>query len=174
MKPLQSVAMGLVIVVLVARFGGYDALADPVGWLLVLWGVRRLPDRAPLLALAVAALVVACVVWLPATQDLLERSDPSLRWAINLPQVLFCVVLCRQLAQLAAAAGDRHARAWLRTTMLSNVALALAPVLVFAAAADDLMDSVHAAAGVVVLLLIVLLFAYASRQWVRPPRRPTA
>ena len=42
MKPLQSVAMGLVIVVLVARYGEYDALADPLGWLLVLWGVRRM------------------------------------------------------------------------------------------------------------------------------------
>ena len=87
MKPLQSVAMGLVIVVLVARFDGYDALADPVGWLLVIWGVRRLADRATLLALALTALLVAGVVCLPATQDLLDRNDPSLRWAVNLPQV---------------------------------------------------------------------------------------
>ena len=165
MKPLQSVAMGLVIVVLVARFDGYDALADPVGWLLVLWGVRRLPDRTPLLLLATGALLVACAVWVPATQELLDRSDPSLRWAINVPQVLFCVVLCRQLAQLAGAAGDQRARAWLRTAVLFNVVLALAPVLVFAAAADHLMGSVYAAAGVVVLLMIVLLFVCANRGW---------
>ncbi len=37
MRPLGPVARGLLIVVLVARFGGYDALADPLGWLLVLW-----------------------------------------------------------------------------------------------------------------------------------------
>lgn len=165
MKPLQSVAMGLVIVVLVARFGGYDALADPVGWLLVLWGVRRLPDHASVLTLAISALLVACAVWVPATQELLDRSDPSLRWAINVPQVLFCVVLCRQLARLAGAAGDQRARAWLRTAMLFNVVLALAPVLVFAASADDLLESVYAAAGGVVLLMIVLLFAYADRRW---------
>ena len=42
MMPLQSIAMGLVIVVLVARLdSGHDALADPVGWLLVVWGVCR-------------------------------------------------------------------------------------------------------------------------------------
>lgn len=167
MKPLQSVAMGLLIVVLVARFGGYDALPDPVGWLLVLWGVRRTADRTALLTLATAALLVACAVWFPATQELLDRSDPSLRWAINLPQVLFCVVLCRQLAGLAGAASDTGARAWLRTAMLLNGGLAIAPVLVFAASADDLMPSVHAAAGVVVLLLIVLLFACARRPWAR-------
>lgn len=165
MKPLQSVAMGLVIVVLVARFDGYDALPDPLGWLLVIWGVRRMADRSTLLTLALGALLVAGVVWFPATQDLLDRSDPSLRWAINLPQALFCVLLCRQLADLAGDAGDPRARAWLRTTMLLSVVLAVAPVLVFAASADDVMTSVHAAAAGVVLLLIVLLFAHAGRPW---------
>ncbi|WP_165807098.1 hypothetical protein [Nocardioides currus] len=165
MRPLQSVAIGLVVVVLVARFGAYDALADPVGWLLVLAGVRRLPDRSTLLALAAAALVVACVVWFPATQDWLDRSDPSLRWAVNLPQVLFCVALCHRLSELAGDAGDGRARAWLRTTMLLNVLLALAPVVVFAASADDLLDAVYAAAGAVVVLLIVLLFVHAGRPW---------
>lgn len=165
MKPLQSVAMGLVIVVLVARFGGYDALADPLGWLLVLWGVRRMADHTLMLGLATGALLVACVVWIPSTQDLLDRSDPSLRWAINLPQVLFCVVLCRQLAQLAGAASDQRARAWLRTTLLFNAVLAIAPVLVFAADSDDGLGSIYAAAAAVVLLLIVLLFSYARRPW---------
>lgn len=165
MKPLQSIAMGLVIVVLVARIGGYDALPDPVGWLLVIWGVRRTADSSALLALSLGALLVAGVVWFPATQDFLDRSDPSLRWAVNLPQVLFCILLCRQLADLAGAARDQRARAWLRTAMLLNVVLAVAPVLVFAASADDLMTSVHAAAAGVVLLLIVLLFAHARRPW---------
>ena len=165
MRPLQSMAMGLVIVVLVARFGAYDALPDPIGWLLVIWGVRRMADNSALLTLALGALLVAGVVWFPGTQDLLDRSDPSLRWAVNLPQVLFCVVLCRQLAGLAGGGGDQRARAWLRTTMLLNVVLAAAPVLVFAASADDLMASVHAAAAGVLLLLIVLLFAHARRPW---------
>lgn len=157
--------MGLVIVVLVAKFAGYDALADPIGWLLVIWGVRRMADHSTVLALAVGALLVACVVWFPAVQDLLDDSDPSLRWAVNLPQVLFCVMLCRQLAELAGAASDQRARAWLRTTMVLNGVLAVAPVLVFAADADDLMASVYAAAGAVVLLQIVLLFIYANRPW---------
>jgi hypothetical protein len=157
--------MGLVIVVLAAKYAGYDAFADPLGWLLVLWGVRRLADHATLLTLALGALLVACVVWFPATQELLDRSDPSLRWAINLPQVLFCAALCRHLAALAGDAGDQRARAWLRTTLLFNVVLAVAPVLVFAASADDLLGTVYAAAAAVVLLLIVLLFAYADRPW---------
>lgn len=165
MKPLAAVAMGLVIVVLVADQGGYDLLADPVGWLLVVLGVRRLPDPTTLLALAVAAGVVACALWLPATQDLLERSDPSLQWAVNLPQVVFCVALCHRLAGLATAAGDARAAAWLRTAMVLNVLLALAPVVVFAAGAEDLLSGLYAAAGAVLVLLIVLLFGLSGRSW---------
>jgi hypothetical protein len=44
--PLQKVAMGLVIVLVDAFFGGYDAVPDPVGWAMVLAGV--LPLRARL------------------------------------------------------------------------------------------------------------------------------
>ena len=127
LTPMASVALGLVIVVLVARFGGYDALPDPIGWLVVLWGVRRLPDPALLLTLAGAALVVACAVWLPTTQDVLDRGYTSLRWAINLPQVIFCVALCHQLSALARRSGDTRAAAWQRTTMMFNAVLAPAP-----------------------------------------------
>jgi len=165
MKPLSSVAMGLVIVVLVARLGGYDALPDPLGWLLVLWGVRRLSDPTLLLTLAGAALLVACVVWFPATQDALDSSDPSLRWAVNLPQVIFSVMLCHRLAALAAGAGDVKAAAWQRTTMVLNAVLAAAPVLAFASGSDQLLPAIYAAAAAVVLLLIVLLFAHADRPW---------
>ena len=38
-KPLQAVGMGLVIVVLTVPVAGYDVLADPLGWLLVLVGL---------------------------------------------------------------------------------------------------------------------------------------
>lgn len=165
MKPLGSVAMGLVIVVLVARFGGYDALPDPLGWLLVLWGVRRMPDPTVLVPLAIVALLVACAVWFPATQEALEANDPSIRWAANLPQVAFCVLLCRSLAGLAAEAGDIRAAAWQRTTMVLNLVLAIAPVIAFASERDDLLAAIYAGAAAVVLLLIVLLFAQAGRSW---------
>jgi len=157
--------MGLVIVVLVARFGGYDALPDPLGWLLVLWGVRRLPDPTLLVTLAGAALVVACAVWFPATQGVLDRSDPSLRWAVNLPQVFFCVMLCHRLAALASGVGDVKGAAWQRTTMVLNAVLAIAPVVAFASGSDYLLPTIYAAAAGVVVLLIVLLFAHSSRSW---------
>jgi hypothetical protein len=75
------------------------------------------------------------------------------------------VLLCHRLAALARGAGDVKAAAWQRTAMVLNAVLAAAPVLVFAAGSDDLLDAIYALAGAVVLLLIILLFVHANRPW---------
>ena len=152
MKPLQSIAMGLVIVVLVARFHGYDALPDPVGWLLVLLGVRALPPAVPhrdnLLRLAGLAGAVSVVVWFPAVTDALYDADASLAWAANLPEVLFGALLCHALAATAdegamgSAGADPKAARWLRLTRTGMLVVAVLPVLVFGARPDGLRDDV--------------------------------
>ena len=175
MKPLQSIAMGLVIVVLSARFHGYDALPDPVGWVLVLLGVRAcpagLPHRANLLGLAALAGVVSAVVWLPAVTDALYDADASLGWAVNLPQILFTALLCHALSGPAEAAGDARAARWLRLTRTATIVIGLLPVLVFGAGLDALEITSYLAAAIVAVLLVWLLFAYASRPWALPTQR---
>jgi hypothetical protein len=169
MKPLQSVAMGLVVVVLSARFGGYDALPDAAGWLLAFLGVRALPDDLPhrtnLLTLAAVAGAVATVVWFPAVTDDLYDADPSLAWAANLPQLAFSALLCHVLAARAAAAGDVKAARWLGLTRSGFFVVALLPVLVFGAGLESFELTSYLAATLVALMLIWLLFAYASRPW---------
>ncbi len=166
MKPLQSVAMGLLVVALTARVHGYDALPDAAGWLLVLLGIRRLRLSPALDALAVGALAVSAVVWWPAVQDALDDVHPSLWWAANLPQLATCALLCRELAARADAGGDGRATAWLRTATVLVGVSALAPVVALSTdASDDALAAVYAAAAGVVLLLIVLLFSYAVRPW---------
>lgn len=182
MKPLQSVAMGLVIVVLSARFGGYDALPDPIGWLLALLGVRALPTSLPyrtsLLGLAVLAGVVAAVVWFPVVTEDLYDADPSLAWAANLPQLLFSGLLCHVLATLAAEGGDGKAARWLGLTRSAFVVVALLPVLVFGAGLESFELTSYLAATLAALTLIWLLFAYASRPWTgvrnTAPQKPVA
>lgn len=169
MKPLQALAMGFVVIVLVARLGEYDALPDPVGWLLVLLGVRALPPsvphQSPLLALGALAGAVAAVLWLPALGDRLLAADPALGWAVNLPQLCFTALLCHALGAAAAAASDRRAARWLRTTLSVLVVVGLLPVLVFGAGFSTLETTSYVAAGAGAVLLIWLLFAYASRPW---------
>jgi hypothetical protein len=173
MKPLQSVAMGLVIVVLSARFHGYDALPDPVGWLLVLLGVRGLPGTVPhrdgLLGLGALAGVVSAIVWFPSVTDALYDADASLGWAANLPEVLFAALLCHALAATAEPGGDAKAARRLRLTRTGLLVVAVLPVLVFGAGLSSFELTSYVAAGLVLVLLICLLFAYAGRPWALPP-----
>lgn len=169
MKPLQSVAMGLVVIVLSAPFHGYDALPDPLGWVLVLVGVNALPaaltHRGNLLALAALAGLVSAVLWIPSVHTGLEDADPSLAWAASLPQIAFTVLLCHALAALATESGDARATRWLAFTRTAAIAVGLLPVLVFGAGVDSLELTSYLAAGAVAVLLIWLLFTYSGRPW---------
>jgi len=178
MKPLPSIAMGLVIIAMSARFRGYDALADPAGWLLVALGVSALPARiarrGTLLRLAALAGAVSAVVWFPAVTESLYDADASLAWAANLPQVLFTGLLCHALAAQAADAGDTTASRWLRSARTAVVVVGLLPVLVFGAGLTSYEVPTYLAAGLAAVLVIWLLFAYASRPWALadPARAP--
>ncbi len=177
MKPLQSIAMGLVVIAVVARVNGeYDVLPDPVGWLLVLQGLGRLPRDLPhrpaLGTLGFVALLMSVVLWFPGLAHGLERTDESLLWAANLPQLAFVAVLCRALSHAAAAEpGRAH---WLRTAAALTVVAALLPVVVLGAEETSLLDVMVVGASLVLLLVIVLLFRYSSRPWALPEVDQTA
>jgi peptidoglycan/LPS O-acetylase OafA/YrhL len=164
-KPLQSVAMGLVVIALSARSRGYDLLPDPIGWLLVLQGLGRLPDTLPhrpgLRTLGFVALVMSVVLWFPGLANGLEDADESLLWAANLPQLAFVAVLCRALAEPA----DRAAARWLRTAATLTVVAAVLPVLVLGAGQSSLVPVMVVGSAAVLVLVIVLLFRYAGRRW---------
>lgn len=167
--PLQKVAMGLVIVFLSARFGGYDALPDPVGWGLVAAGLLPLRDRLPLggtaLALAVIAGLVAVPLVLPAVHG---RLQPSGQWGVSLPQILFCVVLCSSLATLAGRTGERVAGRFglLRWVFL---VVAVGPVLVYGGGVDALTTPVAVLAVLANVALVYLLFTVSRRSWAGAP-----
>ena len=99
MTPLQSIAMGLVVVLVHAPFGGYDAVADPAGWLLVLLGLIRLRPRLAgaggLVGVALLSLAVATATYPPQVREQLTDSGG---WALSLPQLAFGYLLCTRLA----------------------------------------------------------------------------
>jgi hypothetical protein len=176
-KPLQSIAMGLLIVAVVAKInGGYDVLPDPVGWLLVLQGLGALPDSLPhrsaLHSLGFVALVMSAVLWFPSLADGLADADESLLWAANLPQLAFIAVLCLSLSDAASAEPGRSR--WLRTAATLTVVAALLPAVVFGADQGSLLDVMVVGASAVLVLVIVLLFRYSSRPWALPEVDQTA
>jgi hypothetical protein len=174
MKPLQSAAMGFVFVALYARFHGYDAYADPFGWLLVLLGVRRLPAATPLrpamLATGAVTLAVSVPLWLPAVRDRLADLDASLAWAADLPAFAFLAVLCHGLAEAADQGDDERAARWLRLVRTVVGVVALLPVVVFGAGVDALASSAAFAAQALYVALVWLMFAYSGRAWAGAPR----
>ena len=177
MRPLQAIAMGLVVVALSAPLHGYDALPDPVGWTLVLLGIRSLTIslRGTLLTLGGLALAVSAVLWVPHMADRLDAVDPSLTWAANLPALATTAVLAHALATEARLAGDQGARRWLLTDRTLLVLSALLPVLVFGGDVRSLETPTYLLAGLALLMLIVLLFTYSARGWalVTPTPRET-
>jgi hypothetical protein len=178
---LRYLAMGLVIVFLRADFGGYDALADPVGWGLViwsLWGLRgRLANTDVLLWVATVALVASAATWPPAVSD---RLTPSGQWGVSLPQIGFCLVLCGSLATWARSTAASPADAertqgratsrarWLDLLRWVYVVVAIGPVVVFGGGVEQLTSAVAVLSVVANLSLVYLTFAVSG-----PLRQPS-
>lgn len=170
MRPLQSIAMGLLVIVLVAPVHGYDILPDPIGWVLVLLGLRDLPldlsYRSPLTGLASVAGVTSAALWVPGLRDPFERLDDSLAWAASLPQAAFFTVLTAALSVAAARAEDTRAARWLLVLRTLVVVVAVLPALVFGAGVEALRAPTNLLAAVVApILLLWALFSYAARPW---------
>ena len=162
--------MGLVIVVLRAPFGGYDALADPVGWGLVVAGLLPLRERLPyggtVLACAAVAGVVAVPLWLPVVDD---RLDPSGQWAASLPQTLCCLVLCVSLAALVTGRRQR----WFAGLRWLFAVVAAGPVLVYGGRVDALAAPLAVLAVVANVALVYQLFAVHRAPEVTGASEPT-
>ena len=175
MKPLQAIAMGLVIIALGAKINGYDLLADPLGWLLVLHGVGLLPTDVPrretIRAIGVVALLVSVALWFPAVTDALSDTDDSLVWASTLPQIAFVALLCVELAVHADEAGDAKAARWLRTARTLTIAVGVLPIVIYPVEPGLLLPLLLVAV-ITIVLVIVLLFAYSSRPWALPQDQP--
>jgi hypothetical protein len=73
MRPLPIMAAGVAIVAVDLRVDRFDLLLDPVGWLLVAEGARRLSLRVPALLACVAAALSVAEISLPYH---LQRVDP--------------------------------------------------------------------------------------------------
>ncbi|MDN4161140.1 hypothetical protein [Nocardioides abyssi] len=178
MKPLQSVAMGLLVVGLTASFGEYDALPDPLGWVLVLVGLLRLPTgtarRPVLVALAALAGVVAVPLWVPSVAEALEDVDASVAWALTLPQLVCMGLLCHVLAIRATGAGDLAGARRLRLAVTLVVVVAALPVLVLGAGVESLATPAAVLAVATLVLVVWQLFTLSGRAWATdepPPDR---
>jgi hypothetical protein len=186
MSPLQRIAMGLLIVFIPAMFeiGGepWDALPDPLGWLLVVSGVRALPralDLELVRGLAGVALVVSVPLWFPQFIDVLPHTtdggdevvEPSVQWALFVPQALFSLLLARAVSRTAAQQAPRDVYAAGRFGVLTwafTACIALPPIA-YGAQVEALEDPTLYLIALVNLVFVYYLFRLHRREWLGGP-----
>jgi uncharacterized membrane protein YhaH (DUF805 family) len=172
-RPLQPIGMGLLLILVHA--GRFDFLPDPLGWLIILAGVSVLPEsverRSLLLGAAGLAGAVSIPLWWPDWAEALNDGDPSLWWAVNLPQLAFVLLLGLSLMVAARRAGDQGAARWWQLVATLATLAALLPVLVFGGGVDALEVPTYALGAATLLTVIVLCFTHAARPWVVAPER---
>jgi hypothetical protein len=187
MSPLQRIAMGLVLVFLPANFPHdphpdwqfYDALPDPVGWLLVISGVRLLGrhlDVDVLTWLAWVAFAVSVPLWFPQVNHLLvpaynDRIDVSFQWFLSLPQTVFSLLLARTIGRAAEQQRPRDRLVASRYGVLAwaFAALAVLPAIAYGGGVDSLVDPTLLAIGLVNVVFIYYLFRVHRRAWLGGP-----
>lgn len=168
MTPLQKIAMGLVIVVLDADIGGFDAVPDVLGWVLVVLGLfdlrAVLSGFGTLATLAgISAAVSVALLW-PGVADSVAESTG---WLLSLPQLAFCIVLCGAVAAVAASDGDVAKRfSWLRWVF---VALVFAPAVLYGGGVDALLIPIVVVTVAANVYLIYLLFRISKRPYALAP-----
>ena len=187
MSPLQKIAMGLVIVFLPAYFprdphpvwAVYDALPDPIGWLLVVAGVRAL--RADLDVdvvgwLAWVSLAMSVPLWFPQLNHLLvpkynAGADASFQWFVSLPQMLFSLLLARTIARAALERRppDRFVGGRFGVLTWGFGAVVVLPAIAYGGRMDSLVMPTLLAIGLVNTAFVYYLFRVHRRRWLGGP-----
>jgi hypothetical protein len=180
MSPLQRIAMGMVIGVGFAYFPAdpspawqkYDALPDPIGWLLVLSGVFALARADDSFAasrwLAGLAAAVSVPMWLP---ELNHRLGASEAWFASLPQIAFCLVLARETAMLAARQSPQDGYVAKRFGLLVTgfALVGVLPVVAIGGGVEQLEGPTELLSWIVNVAFIYLLFRVHRREWLGGP-----
>lgn len=166
MTSLQTVVMGLVIVFLDIPPDGYDWIADPVGWGLVLLGLAplrdALPNRSGLVVTAWVCLLFSVVSW-PAGSP--ATLTPLLGWLFSLPTLAWCFLVCDAVSD----AVDGRLRQVALVLRAAFAAVAPLPALVFLAGQDWLSTPAEVIILVSNLTLLFTLWSASDRPGLGEP-----
>jgi hypothetical protein len=170
-QPLLLVALAYVPLQVRAEFHGFDALADPVGWLLIAMACGVLPADVPrrrvIVPVALLATVTSIALWPAAWNDRVLDLDPALLWAISLPGLAWSILFCLAIAYVA----HRDLMASLLWKYLAGgfVATAVLPIIVLGGEVHALEGSYAAVSTLAQLALFVLALVHAWRPWAMVP-----
>jgi len=154
MTSLQKIAMGLVLALVDAIIGGYDAVPDVLGWALVVAGLVELRDRIDTSTLIPVAVVAGLVSLVGLRPSLTEDLPESAGWLLSLPQVVFSFLLCTAVATLVQQPLARR----FRGLRWAFVVVGAGPVLLYGGGVDVLLVPLALTAVAAGVYLVWLLF----------------
>ncbi len=180
MSPLQKIAMGMVIVIGSALFppnpspswAQYDALPDPIGWLLVVLGMVALAKADDTFVtsrwLAIVAGAVSVPMWIP---QLHHHLDASGEWFASLPQIVFCLVLSREIGLLGARQKPPDGYVAKRFGLLvwGFAVIGVLPVLTLGGGLTGLENTTLLVSTLVNVVFVYVLFRVHRREWLGGP-----
>lgn len=172
-KPLRLVGIGLVVLMLMPDFRGYDLLPDTVGWLLVLVGsaafARGIPSRSGILWAAGLAAVAAAAIWPPHWEEVIRDQEMAVVWAILLPQVVWSILFC--LAASGLSSSEPVASVWWKYLAIISVAVGVLPVIVYGGGVKGLESTLETLNFLGLVGTMILAFWNSSRPWavIEPP-----
>lgn len=175
MDTLRSVALGLLVVFLDVGSNGWDWVADPAGWILVLLGLSPLKEVLPAhTALVVTAWVCLAVSVLTFTPGSVASIAPVLGWLFSLPTLAFCFLLCDSLGDAVESRDPSLAVRvrWLRTAFVVVAAL---PLLVYGFGLDEARVPIAVLAVACNVLLLFWVWSAgdnSGEEAAAPARRP--
>ena len=180
MSPLQKIAMGFVIVVGSAFFPAdpspswrrYDALPDPLGWVLVVLGTFALArangtfERTRWLALLAG--LVSVPMWFP---QLHRHLDASGEWFASLPQLAFCLLLVREIGLRGAEQSppDGYVAKRFGLLVAGFAVVAVLPVIALGGDVEALVPATLVVSAVVNVVFVYHLFRVHRREWLGGP-----
>jgi hypothetical protein len=180
MSPLQRIAMGMVIVIGTALFPAdptpdwqrYDALPDPLGWVLILSGTFALARTDDSFAssrwLAALAGAVSVPMWFP---QLHHQLDASGEWFASLPQVAFCLFLAREIGMAGARQPKPDGYVARRFGLLvwGFGLIGVLPVVAIGGDVSALVPATLVGSAVVNVAFVYYLFRVHRREWLGGP-----
>ena len=171
-KPLRLIGLGLLMLLILPNYRGWDLLPDWLGWTLVLIGsavfTRTMTSNRPLLWAAVGAIISAAVLWPPEWNDAINDAPKSVLWAILLPRVAWSVLFC--LACSARAWREPVSSVWWKYLAIMHIAVGVLPILVYGGGMTGLEDTLRTLDLLALICTMALAFWHSGRAWAVTPR----
>ncbi len=172
--------MGMVIVIGTAMFPAnpspswekYDALPNPLGWVLVLLGVFALARADERFSssrwLALVAAAVSVPMWFP---QVAHRLDASGEWFASLPQLVFCLFLAREIGIAGATRtpSDAYVAKGFGLLVWAFALAGVLPVFALGGNVTRLEVPTLVVSSLASVAFVYLLFRVHRREWLGGP-----